>query len=364
MTTAGTMTISTLTQEEVSRGHCALMDWSSFFKLTDPQSITILRQKMQFAGDPALIRESISPFLLDLIARLVVYDALILDTAVQETFRNPLSREAVSIVPVRFETSVYETASETTVKSLAALQSRGANLRQQLESDDFFFGDLKSYADQVSRGIYGLGSAIADSNKSVARVIFYLELSRNVGLQMFLSYEKRDLLKRLHTLLWQDAFAIVSKTLDSTVLKNLPVVPETEDTRMQTPSVVDLVIRHALNRKISLEESIIAVRNLDGAQDFRDLLAQVQRLLMLGDHASILKINQLLAPLVKAAQTWAAAADPDVTKLLAAKFSKLPWIGNLLEALGLGEAVIPIKVPYRGYLQFVSEWYRTDLKAN
>ncbi len=356
--------ILTFTQEQVSRGHCALMDWSSFSKLTDPQSVTILRQKMQFAGDPALVRESISPFLLDLIARLVVYDALILDTAARDTFHNPLSREAVSIVPVKFETRVYEAASETTRKSLDALLGRGANIRRQLESDDVFFDDLKSYTDQVSRGIHGLGSAIADSNKSVARVIFYLELSRNVGLHMFLSYEKRDLLKRLHKLLWEDAFAIVSKTLDATVLKNLPVVPAVQDTRLQTPTVVDLVIRHALNRKISLEESIITVRNFDGAQEFRDLLAQVQRYLMLGDLASILKINQLLEPLVKAAKTWSASADPAVSKLVTAKFSKLPWIGSIIDALGLGQAVIPLQVPYRGYLQFVSEWYRADLKTN
>jgi hypothetical protein len=349
-----------LTREETLQGNCALMDWSSFFKLADVQSVQILRQKLTSPGDPAVVREALGPFLLDLIARLVVYDALLLDTAVHEIFSNPLSCEAVNIIPAAFETDIYKNAAETTIRSLAALQSRGANLTEVLDADEFFFGDLKSYADQVSRGCYSLSGGIADSNRSVPRVIFYLELSRQTGLQMFLSYPKRHLLTKLHKLLWQDAFSIVSQTVDSTVKKRLAVSADTEDQRLQTPPVIDLVIRRALDRKISLEQSIIEVRQLDGAQEFRDLLAKVQRLLMLADGASMLKVNHLLAPLIRAARTWSTAADSNVSALLHAKFSKLPWIGQLLEALCLSEVIVPMKVPYRSYLQFVSEWYKTD----
>jgi hypothetical protein len=189
----------TFTKEQLSIGHNALMDWSSFFRLTDQQSVTILRQRLTFPGDTARFREMLSPFLVDIMQRLVVYDGFLLDIAAQETFHNPFSTEAVKIAPVRFETNIYEGATLTTVESLKALHQTGADLTQELETDDFFFGDLKRYTDEICRrGFHSLGGGIADSNRSVPRVIFYLELSRHAGLQIFLSYEKRNLLKQLH----------------------------------------------------------------------------------------------------------------------------------------------------------------------
>ena len=141
--------------------------------------------------------------------------------------------------------------------------------------------------------------------------------------------------------------------------KSQPLV-EVSDVRMQTPAVVDLVIRRAFDRKISLEQSIVEVRNLEGAQQFRDLLAQVQRLLMVGDASAMLKVGRILAPLVKAAETWSTAADPRVRWMWQAKVSKLPWIGAVVEALGIDAPAIPIKGTHRSYLQFVSEWYNAD----
>jgi len=79
------------------------------------------------------------------------------------------------------------------------------------------------------------------------------------------------------------------------------------------------------------------VRNLEGAQAFRDYLAQIQQLLLLGDNAAMLAIERQLSPLRKAAEQWATTADPTVSHLLPALFTRLPWIGALLDALGLGE---------------------------
>jgi len=39
-------------------------------------------------------REMLGSFLVDIIARLVVYDGLLLDTVAEQTFQNPLSAEA------------------------------------------------------------------------------------------------------------------------------------------------------------------------------------------------------------------------------------------------------------------------------
>ena len=148
------------------------------------------------------VREALSPLLIDMIQRLVVYDGFFLDTAAQETFDNPLSADAVKVIPVEFETRIYDDATETTLKPLQALSGIGTDLTKELEIDDVFFGDLKQYTDQIyRRGFHSLGAGIGDSNRSVPRVIFYLELSRHLGLQIFLSYEKRTLLKELHRVL-------------------------------------------------------------------------------------------------------------------------------------------------------------------
>ena len=348
----------TFTTQQLSTGHNALMDWSSFFKLTEPQSVTILRQRLSFPGDPAAFRETLGPFLMDLLARLVVYDGLLLDIKGHENFKNPLSEEAVRIAPVGFEREIYQRATERTLRSLNALQSTGANLTAQLENNTFFYGDIKRYADEVFGSFHELGS-IADSNRSVPRVIFYLELSRHLGLQLFLSYEKRDLLRELEKLLWKDAFSVVANTIDTAMQQAQPVLDENE-IRLQTPALVDLIIRRAFQHKISLEQSIIEVRNMQGAQEFRDLLAEVEQLMMLGDHAAMLRVQKLLAPLVKAANTWSMAADSEVRWRWQARVNKLPWIGDLLEALGIDAPAIPIKGKHRSYVQFVSEWYNVD----
>lgn len=344
------------TNEQVSTGHNALMDWSSFFKLTEPQSVMILQQRLTSPGDPVRFRENLTPFLIDIIARLVVYDALLLDINVQETFLNPLSAEAVRIAPIQFDAAVYRSAADTTFQCLHSLRNTTVKMDpyQLLEVDDFFLGDL----DQ-SLPYYPGGQTIVNGKRSVTRAIFYLELSRHLGLQLFLSYEKRDLLMKLQKLFWQDAFSVVSTTIDSAMKKNQPIALE-NDVRMQTPPVVDLVIRRALDRKISLEQSIIEVRNVQGAQQFRDLLAQVQRLMMVGDAAAMLKVNHILAPLLKAANTWSTAADPGVRWMWQARVSKLPWIGALLETLGVEVPEIAVKGSYGSYVQFVSEWYNCD----
>jgi hypothetical protein len=349
-----------LTREQLSAGHNVLMDWSSFLKLTEPQSVSTLRQELTYAGDAARFREMLDPFLIDIVQRLVVYDGFLLDTAAQETFRNPLSAEAVRIAPVAFEQEIYQDATRTTLESLRALEKIDADLTKKFDIDALFFADLKRYTDEIYRGFHTLGGSIADSNQSVPRAIFYLELSRHLGLQMFLSYEKRNLLRDLKKLLWQDAFTVVSKNIDSVMKKSARFADETSDLSVQTPPLIDLIIRRAFDRKISLEKSIIEVRNLEGAHQFRDLLAKVQQLLMIGDAAAALDVRKLLTPLLKAAETWSTAADPRVRWMWQAKVSKLPWVGAFLEALGIEAPALPIKFRNRSYIQFVSEWYNAE----
>jgi hypothetical protein len=139
--------------------------------------------------------------------------------------------------------------------------------------------------------------------------------------------------------------------------RTAPLLGDANEVRLKTPPLVDLIIRRAFERKISLEQSIIEVRNMEGAQQFRDLLAQVQELMMLGDQAAMLKVQKILAPLVKAATTWSTAADPKVGWMWQARAGKLPWIGALLEALGIEAPALPVKLRHRSYVQFVSEWY-------
>jgi hypothetical protein len=336
------------------------MDWSSFFKLTDKASIDLLKVRLTTPGDPMRLREALGPFLTDILARLVVYDGLLLDAATEETFQNPLSSEAARIVQIRFESDIYQTAADSVFRFLTALKRTSADLAPLFNSDALFFGDLKSYTDRVARGFHGLGSTIGDSNLSAPRALFYLELSRQIGLQLFLSYEKRDLLKNLGKMLWGDAFAIVAGVVDKTVMKDHTAETAIQDVRLQTPAVVDLVIRRAFDRKLTLEESIIEVRNLEGAQQFRELLAKIQSLMMIGDKASMLRVDKLLAPLLKAAKTWSEAADPRVRLLWNANVSKLPWIGPYLEAIGIKTPALPIKTRFKSYVQFVSEWYKAS----
>jgi hypothetical protein len=159
--------------------------------------------------------------------------------------------------------------------------------------------------------------------------------------------------------LWKDAFSVVSNAVDSTMQKAQPQAADANEVRLQTPPLVDLIIRRAFERKVSLEESIIEVRNMQGAQQFRDLLAQVQQLMMLGDRAAMLKVQRLIAPLIKAANTWSQAADPKVGWMWQARVSKLPWIGAFLEAVGVEVPALPVRLRHRSYVQFVSEWYDT-----
>jgi len=85
---------------------------------------------------------------------------------------------------------------------------------------------------------------------------------------------------------------------------------------------------------------------------------------MVDDASASLEVRKLLAPLVKAAETWSAAADAKVTWLWQAKVSKLPWIGAFLEALGIEAPTLPIRVRHRSYVQFVSEWYNAEQVQN
>jgi hypothetical protein len=152
-------------------------------------------------------------------------------------------------------------------------------------------------------------------------------------LQLFLGCEKRDLLRALEKLLWKDASSVVSNAVDSTMQKALPVPADDNEVRLQTPPLVDLIIRLTFQRRISLEESMIEVRNMEGAQQFRDLLAQVQQLMMLGDRAAMIEVKHLIAPLIRVANKW--SADPKIGLMWQARVSKLPWIGDFLDAVGI-----------------------------
>jgi len=335
------------------------MDWTSFFKLMEKGSLGLLQEPLTYSVNTVEFRGILGPFLTDILARLVVYDGLLLDTSVQETFQNHLSTEAVRIIPVQFEERTYKDASKTTANALLALVRKGVLTQKELNTDQFFFGDLKSYTDAIEKRFHTLGGLLADSNRSIPRVLFYLELSRHLGLQVFLSYEKRNLLRDLGKAVWDDAFSIVSGEINRTVMQQQLTSESEMETKLQTPPLVDLIIRRAVAQKTSIEQSIVAIRNMEGAQQFRDKLAEIEKYAMQGDDASKLKIKKLVKRLLVAAQTWSEAADPDVTRMCQANVTKLPYVGAWLEALGIGPIEIPLKFRNRrSYVQFVSEWYR------
>jgi hypothetical protein len=342
--------------EELQCGHNAIVDWASVETLSRPEIQEQLDIQIKRSGQAERFRELGNRHLFDLLARFVLYDALILDGRWSGGRMVNCSTVGPNVIVAKFPEGVYTSAADAVTKAIITLEKSGALSHSTLTETDLFQGDVKPYADGLARDLGLCLGPIVNSNYSLPHTLFYLELSRALEIGVFLSPEKKGLLDRYRRRVREDAITFVETQIKSrvkTLLKE-DIEASTAAEDIELPPVLDLVLRYAEEKTTSIRKALIHVRDTPEAVDFRDKLAAVQRKLKSDDRGKLEALHEI-KELREAAETWKVQGKI-TTGALHLKIGNLPHVGWIPKLVGLESVELPIG-RCSSYVSFVVNWY-------
>lgn len=314
---------------------------------------------------------------LDILARSVAYDALIVDELALESIRQfgaspdrlqQLSAIKSTVVP----REVYQQSHDQVWAYLRWLRSHraGPTLESWLTSNDWFDHAEKEIHDRLFKR--SASDSIADSNESVARLVFYLELSRLSGLPVLLSRWKSKFLRYMSDRTLRDAQSVVENVLGSLPTRELTwelsSVLQSEyahDFEFECPPIAEMIVRTAYSKQISVLDATMRVRESKSAVAFRRWLHPIQISLMRGDRASRADALRELNRVRQIVDQWIGDADESlgVTHVRrTASLQAIPVVGWVVRLGGVGAVELKDKIldPPQRYLQFIASWFSPE----
>ncbi|MFT3787972.1 MAG: hypothetical protein QM770_17680 [Tepidisphaeraceae bacterium] len=298
---------------------------------------------------------------LDLLARSVAFDQVVFDqealTRVHSAnpfrSRTLLNAQWLAATPVPLQ--VYDSACDVIISFTGRQNSHN------WMSNKFFDPELKTLHDEwFDDPDFKLRVHLADSSDTIARLLFYLEVSRATRLPMLMGPAKRGLFKYIRPRIQRDALQLVSEHVNKllrTQFEDLDVID------VRVPPLVDFICSHAKRHRTSLVVAADTVRSSDNAREFRKWLHGLQRLIvppMTNEKQA--KLASTLSRLQDAVEEWVNHGDfrLGVThKRKVAKLEHLPaigWPAKIFEALKFSFDD-PILRPRPSYLAFISDWF-------
>ena len=230
--------------------------------------------------------------------------------------------------------------------------------------DPFWDGSKKLYMDKIGYGFSHKDHRwLTDSNNSLGRAVFYLEVSSIFNTPIYLSSQKADWLSMIGTAIQPSIHERLVKLVDSEIkqvvpdfLNNLPMEIE-----IPVSPIIELIIKKAKKDNCCFSEAALAIRELESANDYRKFLLKLNLALSEG-RGGYIKSALIIKDLRIAISQWVEHLDLDLEitrRRRRIKFEKLPLIGTLLCFFDLSDVEIKdyILKPVPGYLAFIASWY-------
>jgi hypothetical protein len=350
-----------LQDEELRAGHCALMDWSSFRKLMDTHVHDLITQPFKKDGFGIGLLDRDQRQVCDLLVRLIVYDCLVLDgTAGVPPVFSDMS-DLLPIVAAIIPQESYSEATDAAARFIRTMRDAGIS-QERCSAEEWFQGDLKARLDELAKE--RMVDPLPGSDRSLEQTVFNIQLAHQFGMPVFLSYAKRDLIAKLKRLLVEEAFPFVEKKVNAAMASAMKtaLADATPELTFEVPPLYEMVIRTADRKGMSLLQAVLEIRASHQAQEFRDLLAKVQRCLADGGQAGRLAAEKQVHKLTAAARGWAEAPEPvgEERWKRTGKLSAIPVIGWVAELFGLSELPFSGRrlTSPPGYVEFVGQWFQ------
>lgn len=315
----------------------------------------------------------------------VVFDSLIVD---KTAYNKIVEKENKAIaLPVvineliefqEFTDECYLRALEKTKNTINVLknqdkQSRLNNLLKLQYTgalDPFFIGEDKAFMDQAGYGFnYNDHRWLTDSNNSLGRALFYIEVSSSINASLFLTQRKKDWLQLIGTALHKTIHDKIVTYVDDEIKKMALDFFEDLPLHLDIPvsPVIELIIKSALEKNCPLSSSVYEIRDTENVKEYRKFLSEITKCISMG-RPGMLAVGKMLKSLKRAVSEWVTYLDLDLEltrRRRQLKIEKLPLIGDMLSFGGLSDIEVKdyILGQNPGYLAFIASWYGwTDQK--
>jgi hypothetical protein len=369
---------------ELHKHNCALIDASSVEVFCDPVLMEMLSGKVETALRPVTLAEAgiaraQVADVLDILSRFVVYDFVCVDRVAWRSCAGDRHgrQPPRALSPIVTETAIgdrwYELAARTVLAfgDASGLKPFDHKQRHVLRRN-LPFWDLcdKMYHDNLTKALIPhlrRFSWISHSDKSAARVLFYLELARLARVPVFLCPWKRRFLTFYRDKIVPECLRLVETIADKYVFMALSKVMHDvydKGPEFELPPLANFIVTNAKRKGLSVIDSTLEVRDALPAREFRIWAKEVQDLLMSGDRSKMPLATRRIQGLMKYVQQWAENADANAgvrykTRGLALKY--IPAISGLLKMASMDRVKLkdPILTCVPGYVGFVADWYRT-----
>lgn len=173
--------------------------------------------------------------------------------------------------------------------------------------------------------------SVLNSNMTVARAWFYLELSRKLGIPMNIDPIRSAFLRNHTNCIDPIAAALTEEFIEKVTDINGPIAFD-----VTIPPIPEFVLAFAKRERISLHEATMRVRDSKNARAFREWCGRLFQARARG-YSSLQEFKDMLASFKNACAAWTLHIGEGVehrTRKLC--LGDLPWgIGTLLKAVGM-----------------------------
>ncbi len=370
------MPLSEIGYGDLRNANCALLDTTSVRLLTDlAVGAYLTSTSSRFVGSDPLPQNLIHRGVdvnrvLDILARMIAYDFLVVDGAVLDSALADMHLSYSSVLGGQFvrrtaiPDGVYHAAAANVLQAADLIRFDPAS-SHWLQDDYFIDGVEKRHLDDRFPDVREL-RWLRDSDQSAGRALLYTELGRFARVPLFLSPEKEQKLAHIGRRFVREALRLVQDTTDRAVLSRLHnAVYDSYNVKLELdwPPLVRYIIQIAYVHDVSIFEAVLRIRDLPSAAAFRTWLGDLQRLLLSDTSSSALaKASKIVTTLGRVTEEWSKECGAHFGvryRHARANLSALPGIGTVLKLVG--RETITLKDPLLGvgadYLTFISEWY-------
>jgi len=307
-----------------------------------------------------------------LLEHLVLFDLILFDKHAATVAGATISRDLSSFIKaVDVPTVVYQKASKAVDEVKKKLIDKLT--QPQIESlikpsplgggDPFWSGGEKRLHDRFEEeNIRGIPRSLANTNDSLGRALFYLEVSRALRTPCSLSGGKSLWLSTIRETILPTVHEKIAQLIDNEIKKAVgELIAAGPD--LPCGPVAEMVLRDSIFKKEPLSATAIRIREEDtDAKDYRQLLAELRMEIDKG-RFGWKRVGEIMKQLKRVAEIWSSSQDFRLEvsrKKRTLKLDKLPLIGDLLSFASMDEVeirdVLLNKPP--GYLAFIAKWYQ------
>lgn len=310
---------------------------------------------------------------LNVLSSLVIHDKVVFDADMLACFnftRPELKLFDGLVEPVTITPDLYDQAGKATRAVMGSLKQSGKSYPVFSESGPWFDGADKAYWDGLNERHRTGEYTFADSQRSPARSLFFLEMGRQAGVQLCLSSNKRAWFETLASnfddarLAQQVFHEEISEQVreaatgsDRLAVRSCPLI---------LPPLPEYLLRVAVGNRLSLIEAAQFIAATDQAKQYRAFLASLRGALIAGDTSDVLryralraKLDAFLGRLQECGDVDQALFDRSLLSVVEGVIKAVPIVGEFLATLPeifMDKTGWTPRTRVEPYVAFLSDW--------